>query len=86
MNLWFFLLCESAHKRKNWLFSGVDAGQKSTVFTNIENCRRQGIDPFTYLRDVFENVGIITNQNAGDWTPAGWAARNGLASAARKSS
>ena len=74
--------------RKNWLFFGSrEAGQKSAVlFTIIENCRRQGIDPFTYLRDVFENVGIITNQNAGDWTPAGWASRNDLASAARKSS
>jgi hypothetical protein len=65
--------------RKNWLFFGSrEAGQKSAVlFTIVENCRRQGIDPFTYLRDVFGNIGNITNQNAGDWTPAGWARRHG---------
>ena len=74
--------------RKNWLFFGSrEAGQKSAVlFTIVENCRRQGTDPYTYLRDVFGNVGNITNQNAGDWTPAGWAARNGVVGAARKSS
>jgi len=73
--------------RKNWLFFGSrEAGQKSAVlYTVVENCRRQGIDPFTYLRDVFSNVGNITNLNVADWTPAGWSARNGPARAARKS-
>ena len=77
-----------ARGRNNWLFFGSrEAGQKSAVlFTIIGNCRRRGIDPFTYLRDVFGNVRIITNQNAGEWTPVGRAARNGLAGAARKSS
>jgi transposase len=73
--------------RKNWLFFGSrEAGQKSAVlFTIVENCRRQGIDPFAYLRDVFENVGIITNRNVDDWTPEGWARRHGQGRAARRS-
>lgn len=73
--------------RKNWLFFGSrEAGQKSAViFTIVENCRRQGIDPFAYLRDVFDNAGIITTRNVDDWTPAGWARRHGQGRAARRS-
>ena len=72
--------------RKNWLFFGSrEAGQKSAVlFTIVENCRREGIDPFTYLRDVFDNAGKITNRNVGDWTPAGWARKHGQGKAAMK--
>ena len=64
--------------RKNWLiFGSREAGQKSAVlFTIVENCRRQGLDPFTYLRNVFANIGNITNQNACEWTPAGWGKRH----------
>ncbi len=50
-----------------------------------QNCRRQGIDPFAYLRDVFENVGNITNKNVGDWDPEGWARKRGLGKWARRS-
>ncbi len=66
--------------RKNWLFFGSrEAGQKSAVlFTIVENCRRECIDPFAYLREVFDNAGCITNQNVEDWTPAGWAKRHRL--------
>ena len=73
--------------RKNWLFFGSrDAGQKSAVlFTIVENCRREGIDPFAYLRDVFDNAGSITTRNVDDWTPAGWARRHGLGKAPRRS-
>ena len=73
--------------RKNWLFFGSrKAGQKSAVlFTIVENCRREGIDPFAYLRDVFDNAGVITNRNVGEWTPAGWAMRHGAARRARRS-
>jgi len=73
--------------RKNWLFFGSrEAGQKSAVlFTIVENCRRQGIDPFAYLRDVFTNVPNISNQNVGDWTPEGWARRHGQGKAAKSS-
>lgn len=63
--------------RRNWLFFGSrDSGQKSAIlFTIVENCRRRKIDCFAYLHDVFTNLGEITNQNLGDWTPAGWAKR-----------
>ena len=46
--------------------------------TLTENCRREGIDPFAYLRDVFTRLGNLTNRNAPEWTPAAWARRHGL--------
>jgi hypothetical protein len=41
--------------KKNWLFIGeAQAGDRSAIlYTIIECCRRRGLDPFTYLRDVF---------------------------------
>jgi len=41
--------------KKNWLFVGAaQAGQRSAIiYTIIECCRRRGLDPFAYLRDVF---------------------------------
>jgi transposase len=41
--------------KKNWLFIGeAQAGQRSAIiYTVIECCRRRGLDPFAYLRDVF---------------------------------
>ena len=57
----------------------------AVLFTIVENCRRQGIDPFAYLRDVFDNAGSITTRNVADWTPAGWAGRHGQGRAARRS-
>jgi transposase len=40
--------------RKNWLFFGsLVGGQRAAVIaTLIDNCRRQGIDPFIYLLDT----------------------------------
>jgi hypothetical protein len=40
--------------KKNWLFIGqAEAGQRSAViYTVIESCRRRGVDPYAYLKDV----------------------------------
>ena len=73
--------------RKNWLFFGSrEAGQKSAVlYTIVENCRRRAVDPFAYLRDVFENIDNINNQNVGDWTPSSWKRIQEVGRAAKKS-
>ena len=44
----------SAVGKKNWLFIGdAEAGERSAIlYTIIESCRRRGLDPFDYLRDV----------------------------------
>ncbi len=49
--------------KKNWLFIGeAAAGDRSAIiYTVIESCRRRGIDPFAYLRDVFARQSSTTN-------------------------
>ncbi len=37
----------------------------------IENCRRQGVVPYTYLKDVLERLPSTTNQE-GQLTPQNW--------------
>jgi len=61
--------------KKNWLFIGeAAAGQRSAIiYTVIENCRRRGIDPFAYLRDIFTRLPAATNWQVKDLTPEAWA-------------
>ncbi len=61
---------------KNWLFIGsADAGQRSAIlFTLIESCRKRGINPFDYLRDVLTRLPSMTNWQIKDITPEAWAA------------
>jgi transposase len=61
--------------KKNWLFFGeAAAGERSAIiYTVIENCRRRGIDPFAYLRDVFTRLPSATNWQVKHLTPEAWA-------------
>jgi len=61
--------------KKNWLFFGdAEAGQRSAIlYTIIESCRRRGINPQDYLRDVLTRLPHATNWNVGDLTPENWA-------------
>jgi transposase len=61
--------------KKNWLFFGeADAGERSAIlYTIIESCRRRGIDPLAYLRDVFTRLPSMTNWQIKDITPGAWA-------------
>jgi transposase len=60
--------------KKNWLFFGSEeAGQRSAViYTLIENCRRHGVEPYTYLKDLLERLPRTTNQEVGQLTPLNW--------------
>ncbi len=62
--------------KKNWLFFGeAEAGERSAVvYTIIESCRRRGIDPYAYLRDVLTRLPAATNWTIGEFTPGAWAA------------
>lgn len=62
--------------KKNWLFIGAaGTGQRSAIlFTLIESCRRRGINPFDYLRDVLTRLPSMTNWQIKDITPSAWAA------------
>lgn len=61
--------------KKNWLFVGAeDAGERSAImYTVIESCRRRGIDPWTYLRDVLTRLPNLTNRQIDQVTPEAWA-------------
>lgn len=50
---------------KNWLFVGhPDAGDRSAIIYSIViSCRRHGIDPLAYLRDVLTRLPTMTNQD-----------------------
>ena len=60
--------------KKNWLFIGdAQAGERSAIiYTLIECCRRRGLDPFAYLRDVFTRLPSATNWQVKDLTPEAW--------------
>jgi len=60
--------------KKNWLFFGdAEAGQRSAViYTIIESCRRRGIDPHEYLRDVLTRITESTNWQVAELTPGKW--------------
>jgi transposase len=61
--------------KKNWLFIGqAEAGERSAIiYTVVENCRRRGIDPFAYLKDVFARLPSMTNWQIKEITPKAWA-------------
>ena len=61
--------------KKNWLFIGeADAGQRSAIiYTVIESCRRRGLDPYAYLRDVLTRLPNMTNHQIPEVIPAAWA-------------
>jgi hypothetical protein len=61
--------------KKNWLFMGdADAGERGAIlYTVIESCRRRGIDPYAYLKDVLTRLPRMTNHQIPEVTPAAWA-------------
>ena len=60
--------------KKNWLFVGdADAGDRSAIiYTIVECCRRRGLDPAAYLRDVLTRLPNMTNRQISEVTPAAW--------------
>ena len=70
--------------KKNWLFIGhPDAGDRSAIlYTLLENCKRQGINPREYLHDVLSRLPSMTNQQTRSLTPRNWLAARRKAQAA----
>jgi transposase len=60
--------------KKNWLFIGeANAGDRSAIlYTIIESCRRRGIEPYAYLREVLTRLPHMTNRQIPDIIPAVW--------------
>ena len=62
--------------KKNWMFIGhPEAGDRSAIiYTLLENCKRQGINPRDYLHDVLSRLPSMTNKQTSSLTPANWLA------------
>ena len=73
-NWWENAIRPTAIGKKNWLFVGeAGAGERSAViYTIIESCRRRGIDPLAYLRDVLNRLPSMTNHQIPSLTPEAW--------------
>ncbi len=61
--------------KKNWLFIGApDAGKRSAIiYTIILSCKRCGVDPHAYIRDLLTRLPHMSNQD--DYThllPQNW--------------
>ena len=67
--------------KKNWLFIGhPEAGWRSAaVYSTIVSCKRRGIRPWDYLKDVLEKLPSATHQQIGAFTPAAWQAQHSKA-------
>ena len=60
--------------RKNHLFVGNEAGGKAAaiIYSLIETCRQNDVDPFLYLKDVLERVSTHPNSRIEELLPAEW--------------
>ncbi len=61
--------------KKNWLFIGqAEAGERSAIiYTVIESCRRRGLNPYEYLKEVLTRLPNMTNKQIPEVTPQAWA-------------
>ncbi|MGA2555377.1 MAG: transposase [Verrucomicrobiota bacterium] len=62
----------SALGKKNWRFIGhPEAGERSAViYTLLGSCRRHGINPFDYLKDLFTRLPAAKITQIKEFTPA----------------
>ena len=60
--------------RKNWLFCGSPAGGKraAMLYSLVESCKRIGVEPFAYLKDVIDRVSTHPMSRIRELTPRGW--------------
>ena len=60
--------------RKNWMFAGSDAGAEraAVVFSLIETCKLNGIEPFAYLRDVLARLPTHPASRIDELVPYRW--------------
>jgi transposase len=62
--------------RINWLFLGSDQGGQTAavLFSFTATCKQQGIDAFTYLRDVFDRIATHPADRLEELLPHRWQA------------
>lgn len=60
--------------RKNWLWYGSDkGGQTAAILTSLAaTCKRLHIDPFAYLRDIFDRISAHPSNRLAELLPDRW--------------
>jgi len=60
--------------RKNWMFYGSDRGGRTAAVlaSLIATAKRFTIDPFAYLRDIFERISSHPTNRLGELLPDQW--------------
>jgi transposase len=68
--------------RKNYLFCGSDEGGRTaaTIYSITVTCKRLGLDPFRYLRDVLAAVSTHPAKDLDQLLPDRWAAEQNKSS------
>jgi hypothetical protein len=62
--------------RKNWMFLGSDNGGRTAAVLSslIATAKRLGLDPFAYLRDIFERLNSHPHNRLAELLPDQWKA------------
>jgi hypothetical protein len=60
--------------RKNWMFAGSHEGAKNAavLYSLIETCKLNAINPFTYLKDVLTRLPTTLNKDLNQLLPYNW--------------
>lgn len=63
--------------RRNWLFAGSEEGghTAATIMSIIETCKRLGINPFEYIKDVLTRFPAAKTSQIDDFLPDRWLAQ-----------
>jgi len=62
--------------RRNWLFAGSEEGghTAATIMSIVETCKRLGINPFEYMKDVLTRFPSAKTSQIDDFLPDRWLA------------
>jgi hypothetical protein len=62
--------------RRNWTFLGSDnGGRTAAILTSLTTtCKRLGVDPFEYLRELFQRISTHSQSNRDDLLADRWKA------------
>jgi len=68
--------------RRNWTFAGSDRGgeRAAAIYTLIETCKLNGVDPQAWLTDVLARLPDHPARRIGDLLPWNWAAARNISS------
>ena len=42
------------------------------IYSLVETCRKLGVNPYEYLKELFNVLPTMQQSDATDWTPARW--------------